>query len=63
MQSFASFSDELLQLHEFIIQRLIAAFLFQAGEKERKIVRASEQFTQSFRVAGNFLENQPVKRP
>ena len=63
MQSFASFPDEFLQLHEFVVERLIAAFSVEAGEKKSKIVGTSEQFTQRFCVTGNFLENQPIKRP
>src|SRR5260370_28782746 len=63
MQSFASFLDKLLQLHEFVVERLIAPFSVQASQKERKVVGASEQFTQRLCVTGNFLENQPIKRP
>ncbi len=63
MQSFASFLDKLLQLHEFVVKGLIAAFSVQASQKERKVVGKSEQFTQRLCVASNFLENQPIKRP
>src|SRR5438067_10858215 len=63
MQSFASFLNKLLQLHKFVVERLIAAFSVEASQKERKIVGASEQFTQRLCVGGNFLENQPIKRP
>src|SRR5207248_10870855 len=63
VQSFPAFSNELLPLHEFVVESLIAAFSVQAGEKERKIVGRSEQFTKGLCVAGNFLEHQPITRP
>ena len=44
MQSFASLPDELLQLHAFVVERLIAPFSVEASEKERKIVATPEQF-------------------
>src|SRR5436190_1036857 len=48
MQSFASFLNKLLQLHKFVVERLIAAFSVEARQKECKIVGASEQFTHTF---------------
>ena len=43
-QPLASFPDELVKLHQFTAQRLIATFLLQARQKKIEIVFATQQF-------------------
>ena len=40
-QPFASFPDDLVKLHQFTVQRVIAAFLLQARQKKIGIVFAT----------------------
>src|SRR5260370_23287133 len=58
----ATLTNDLPQLHQFIAQRLIAAFLLQARQEKVEIVLPTQQFAQRFRTVSYFLQNPAVNR-
>src|SRR4029453_13320829 len=60
-QSFTAFTNQFLQLSQFVSECCVAAFLLQARKKEIEIVLTPQQFAQDLRVVSHLFQNRSVQ--